>query len=108
MPSWKSLDDLIRPQQQRRRDREAEGLRGLEVDHQLELRRRLDREIARAGTLRGLEIDHELVPQHERLVASILGPWWPEDKPSHKETVGTGSIRSRYWVKLRARRGTRE
>src|SRR5512132_408791 len=28
---------LIRPQQQRLRDREAEGLGGLEIDHQLEL-----------------------------------------------------------------------
>src|SRR5882724_2526296 len=31
------LNDLIRPPQQRRRDREAEGLGGLEVDDQLEL-----------------------------------------------------------------------
>src|SRR4030095_3656392 len=31
------LDDLIRPRQQRRRDREAKGLGGLEVDDQHEL-----------------------------------------------------------------------
>ena len=31
------LNHLIRPQQQRRRDREAEGLGGLEVDHELVL-----------------------------------------------------------------------
>src|SRR3989454_10765451 len=37
-----SPDHLIRPQQQRRRDRQAERLRGLEVDHQLELCRLLD------------------------------------------------------------------
>src|SRR4029453_7617811 len=37
-----SLDDLIRPRQQRPRDREAEGLGGLEVDDQLILRRLLD------------------------------------------------------------------
>ena len=54
------LDDLIRTQQQRRRDREPERLRGLEVDHQLELRRLLDGEIAglraveKAPTERGL------------------------------------------------------
>src|SRR5713101_2973582 len=46
------LDDLIRPPQQRRRDREAEGLGGLEVDHQLELRGLLYGEI---GRLRALE-----------------------------------------------------
>jgi hypothetical protein len=33
------LDHLIRPQQERRRDRQAEHLGGLEVDDQLELRR---------------------------------------------------------------------
>ena len=37
-----SLYDLIRPRQQRRRDRQAEGLGGLEVDDQLEFRRLLD------------------------------------------------------------------
>jgi hypothetical protein len=36
------LDDLIRPQQQRRRDREAEGLGGLEVDDEFEFGRLLD------------------------------------------------------------------
>ena len=37
-----SLNHLVRPQQQRLRDREPERLRGLEVYHQLELRRILD------------------------------------------------------------------
>ena len=37
------LDNLVRPQQQRLRDREAQRLRGLEVDNQLELDRLLDR-----------------------------------------------------------------
>jgi 2-polyprenyl-6-methoxyphenol hydroxylase-like FAD-dependent oxidoreductase len=36
------LDHLIRAQQQRRRDRQTEGLRGLEVDDQLEFGRLLD------------------------------------------------------------------
>jgi hypothetical protein len=39
-----SLYYLIRPQEQRRRDREAERLGSLEVDEQLELRGRLDGE----------------------------------------------------------------
>jgi hypothetical protein len=36
------LDHVVRPLQQRRRDREAEGPGRLEVDHQLELRRLLN------------------------------------------------------------------
>ena len=44
------LDDLIRPCLQRRRDREAEGLGGIEVDDQVKLGRLLDREIARICT----------------------------------------------------------
>ena len=47
------FDHLIRPRQQRRRDREAEGLGGLEVDDQLELRGLFDRKIGRAWPLGG-------------------------------------------------------
>jgi hypothetical protein len=36
------FNHLIRPQQQRRRDGEVKRFCGLEVDHQLELRRLLD------------------------------------------------------------------
>jgi hypothetical protein len=39
------LDDLVRPQQERLRDRQAERLGGLEVDDQLELRGLLDGEV---------------------------------------------------------------
>jgi hypothetical protein len=46
------LEDVIRAQQQRRRDGEAERLCGLHVNHQLEFRGLLDREI---GRLRALE-----------------------------------------------------
>src|SRR3989442_9124886 len=48
------LDHLIRPQQQRRRDREAERLGGLHVDDQLEFRRLLDGEIGGLGALQDL------------------------------------------------------
>jgi hypothetical protein len=47
-----SLNDLVRALQQRLRDGDAEHLRGLQVDRELELRRLLDREI---GGLRALE-----------------------------------------------------
>src|SRR5262245_7068471 len=45
------LKDLIRPRQQRRWDRQAERLGGLEVDDQLELRGLLDGEVAGLRTL---------------------------------------------------------
>jgi hypothetical protein len=48
--SGRSLDDVVRLRQQRRRDREAERFRGLEVDHQLELCRLLDGKVSRLGT----------------------------------------------------------
>jgi hypothetical protein len=48
-PADLSLDQLVRPLEQRRRDREPERIRGLEVDHQLELRGLLDGEVGRLG-----------------------------------------------------------
>src|SRR5712691_13549178 len=48
------LDHLVRLQQERGRDREAEGLRGLEVDDQLELRRLLDGKIGGLSALEDL------------------------------------------------------
>jgi hypothetical protein len=55
------LDHLVRPRQQRRRDREAEGLGGLEVDHQLELRGLLDGQVGGLGALGDL-VDASGVP----------------------------------------------
>src|SRR5437870_10142282 len=49
--SRSSLNDLIRSQQQRWRDGEAEGLRGLQVDDQLELGGLLDRQVGGLGPL---------------------------------------------------------
>jgi hypothetical protein len=47
---WSHLrDNLIRAQEQRRRDRQPKRLGGLEIDDQLELRRLLDGKIARLG-----------------------------------------------------------
>src|SRR5436309_3058864 len=45
----RSLDYLVRPQQQCLRDREPQRLRGLEIDEELELGRLLDRQIAGLG-----------------------------------------------------------
>ena len=42
-------DHLIRPLQDRSRDRQAEGLRSLEVDHQLERGRLLDGQVSGLG-----------------------------------------------------------
>src|SRR5262245_604526 len=49
-----SVDHLIRPQQQRRRDGEVERFSGLEVDHQLELGGLLDREVTWLGAPQNL------------------------------------------------------
>src|SRR5438128_2574601 len=43
----RSLDDLIRPQQQRLRNREAEGFGGLQINDELEFRWLLDRDFVR-------------------------------------------------------------
>src|SRR5882724_5141305 len=78
------LDHLIRPRQQRRRDRQAEGLGGLEVDDQLELRRLLDGQIARLGALENLVHVGRGAPKQISKVRSIghkapgidiLPPW---------------------------------
>src|SRR6266478_7186537 len=53
-PPFSWIDHLIRPLQERRREREAEGLGGLEVDDQLELRRPLDGQVAGLRTLANL------------------------------------------------------
>src|SRR6266849_1907212 len=47
----RSLNDLIRPLQERRRDRQAEGLGGLEVDDKVELRRLFYGQVARLTAL---------------------------------------------------------
>src|SRR5215468_6582608 len=59
-----SVDDLIRPQQQRLRDGEPERLGGLEVDDQRELRGLLDRQVTGLGALEDLvDIDSGAPPQ---------------------------------------------
>jgi hypothetical protein len=48
------FDDLVRPQHQRRRDRQPERIGGVHVDDQLEFRGLLDREVDGTGTLEDL------------------------------------------------------
>jgi hypothetical protein len=45
-----SFDHVVGAAKNRWRDRHAERLGGLEIDHQLEPRRSLDRQVGRAGT----------------------------------------------------------
>ena len=45
------LNHFIRPQQHRGRDRQAERFRGLQIDHQLEIRGLLDRQVGGLGPL---------------------------------------------------------
>src|SRR5258705_12454086 len=53
-PPFSWIDHLIRPLQERRRNRQAEGLGRLEVDHQFELGGLLDGKIAGLGALEDL------------------------------------------------------
>src|SRR5262249_53885961 len=48
--SRRSLDDLVRPDEYRLRDRETECLGGPQIDDQIEFRGLLDRQIAGLGT----------------------------------------------------------
>src|SRR6266850_3568859 len=50
----RSFDHLIRAEQERRRDREAQRLGGPQVDHELELRGLLDRQVGRLGAFEDL------------------------------------------------------
>src|SRR5262249_47726423 len=65
------LDDLVGPQQQRRRDREAERLGGLEVDDELELGRLLHRKIGGLGTFQDLIYIGRGEPGRVRLPPSL-------------------------------------
>src|SRR5260370_34853227 len=56
------LDYLIRPQQKRRLDRQAERLRGLQVDDQLELFWVLDRKVGGLGAFQNLRCFARLAP----------------------------------------------
>src|SRR5262245_28038851 len=62
------LYDLVRPQQHRLGDRQAQGLGGLEVDDQLELRRLLDRQV---GGLRAIEDLRDLPSGLAQLLQSV-------------------------------------
>src|SRR5262249_25839811 len=78
-----SFYDLIHPQQQRRRDGEAEGLGGLHIDDQLELCRLLDREIGSLGAFEdAIDIGRHTprdpcltaAIRHQTAVFDLLGP----------------------------------
>ena len=73
-----SLDDLVHPQEQRRRDGQAERLRGLEVDDESELRGLLDRKLA------GLRALKYFVHGDRRASSQLL----PVDFASHGRTAG--------------------
>src|SRR5215471_16674554 len=53
-PLYGSFDDLIRPRQQRRRDRQPESLGGLKIDDQLELGRFFNGQVAGTGAFENL------------------------------------------------------
>src|SRR5262245_3035598 len=69
--SVESLYDLVRSQQHRLRDRQAEPLRGFEIDHQLELRWLLHRQIARLCALEDLVDKDRGAPEQVRQARAI-------------------------------------
>src|SRR5438067_2596414 len=69
LDSTTSLNDVIRPRQYRGRDREPEGLRGREVDHELELRNLLHGKVCRLRT------PENLVHVDGRAPPILLGVW---------------------------------
>src|SRR5881409_1484795 len=66
----RSLNDFVRPLQDRLRDRQPKRLGGLEIDHQLELRGLLDGENARLGTFQveAGATDHEQRARSMRVI----------------------------------------
>ena len=72
------VNHLIRSAQQRVRNRQAEGLRRLEVDDQFELRWLLDRQIGWLGALQDLVTNTATVrpgtrPEHATMCGAVFG-----------------------------------
>src|SRR5262249_38365325 len=65
------LDDAIRPQEQWLRNDQAEGLRRLEVDAQLDLRRLLHRQVAGLGSLQDSIDVHRRPPEQLRIIRKV-------------------------------------
>src|SRR5262249_49813633 len=65
-----SLDHLIGTREQRRRDFEAEGFRGLQVDHELESRGLIDRQV---GGVLALENPRDLESSAAVAVWNVVG-----------------------------------
>ena len=79
-----SFDDSVRPRQHVRRDREADLLGGLEIEHQIELDRLLYREIGGFCALENLVDEYRGAAKqvvgicsvgHQAAVFDVIGPW---------------------------------
>ena len=62
---------LIRPEQDRLRDRDAESFRGLQIHHQLELGGLLDWQVARFGAFEDLVHVTRGTPKHRGMVNCV-------------------------------------
>src|SRR5262249_17629540 len=72
------FDHLVRPPQHRRRDRQAEGLGRLEVDHELELQRLRHGQVAGPCSLEDLDVISTLASS---LASTRLAPQRRRAKP---------------------------
>src|SRR5258708_9805765 len=66
-----SLDHLVGAGEERGRHGEAEGLRGLEIDHELEARRLFDWQIARIGALQNFVHVRSGAPKYLRIARPV-------------------------------------
>src|SRR5439155_7329619 len=69
--SVRLLNQLVRAQQQRLRDRDAERLRGLHVNYQIELGRLQDRQIGRLDAFEDSACIHARLAMHVRKIGSV-------------------------------------
>jgi hypothetical protein len=96
-----SFNGLIRPQQQRWRDRKAKRLGRLQVDDQLEPRGLLDRDVGRLGALEDL-VDVDGTPA---VLSAILGPYARRTPSTARDwscpTVGIPRCTAKSAIRLR-------
>ena len=102
------LDHSVRPVEHRRRNREADLLRGLQVDHQIELHRLLHGKVSRLGAFqnpidiaRGVSTFGDItgsVRHHATVVHIIFPRTHRRQAPFDREVRDRFLIRIGYWI----------
>src|SRR6266446_1513120 len=99
------LNHLIRPLQERRRDGQAEGLGGLEVDDQFEGRGLLDGKLGRLGTFENFVYVVSTPPVQVSIVRSIRHEptlnYLPPPCEDRRETMLYGERHDAFALKIK-------